>query len=161
MTDSSPDDSVIARLEDEERRIILPRFDLEDAWTLGSSLAERARAEKYPVLLDIRRGEHVLFRAVLPGSTPDHQFWAARKAALVQRMEASSALVTARMAASGTDPFADGWLDHRYVLAGGSFPVRVAGVGVVGAVTASGMTSEEDHALVVSGLETLLTQLQS
>jgi len=34
--------------------------------------------------------------------------------------------------------------------------LRVKGAGVVGAVTVSGLTEVEDHALVVAGLESLL-----
>ena len=37
-------------------------------------------------------------------------------------------------------------------MTGGSFPIRVLGVGVVAAVTASGLTSMEDHDLVVAGI---------
>ena len=37
--------------------------------------------------------------------------------------------------------------------AGGSFPVRVRGAGVVAAVTVSGLTSDEDHDFVVAALE--------
>jgi uncharacterized protein (UPF0303 family) len=36
-----------------------------------------------------------------------------------------------------------------YSAHGGSFPVHVEGSGLVGAVTVSGLTQEDDHALVV------------
>lgn len=147
---------LIPRLEEQEKRIVLPRFDQGDAWRLGRAIADRAFAAGSGVLIDIRRSNVVLFRAALPGSAPDQQVWAERKAAVVLRMEASSALVAARMEAWGVEPAAIGWLDHGYALAPGSFPIRVAGVGVVAAVTASGLSSEEDHALVVEGLEELL-----
>ena len=39
---------------------------------------------------------------------------------------------------------------------GGSFPIRVAGVGIVGAVTVSGLPQAQDHALVVEGLRDFL-----
>jgi uncharacterized protein (UPF0303 family) len=37
-------------------------------------------------------------------------------------------------------------------MSGGSFPVRFRGVGVVAAVTVSGLTSEEDHDFIVESL---------
>lgn len=145
----------ITALEAQEAELVLSRFTQDDAWLLGQSIVERARAAGQGVLIDIRRGDVVLFRAALPGTTADQQVWAERKAALVLRMEQSSALVAARMDAMGVDAKAIGWLDDRYALAPGSFPVRVEGVGVVAAVTASGLSSEEDHDAVITGLREL------
>lgn len=148
---------LIRRLEEQEHALVLDHFDQDDAWTLGRLITENARQAGQSVLIDIRRANLILFRAALPGTTADQQTWAERKAAVVLRMEASSALVAARMDANGINPAAIGWLDSGYALTGGSFPVRVAGVGVVAAVTASGLTSEQDHDLVTAGLEALLT----
>ena len=38
-------------------------------------------------------------------------------------------------------------------------PVRVAGVGVVAAVTVSGLASEDDHRLVVDGMRAFLDEV--
>ena len=142
-------------LEQQEEELVLPSFDLADAWRLGRLIIERALADGSGVAVDIRRGDHILFRAMLPGTTVDQQDWIRKKAAVVQRFEASSALVALRMA--NVDLGRLGWLDARdYALTGGSFPIRVAGAGVVGAVTASGLTSEEDHLLVTDGIRALL-----
>ena len=102
--------------------------------------------------IDIRRPGLILFRAALPGITPDQDSWIARKAALVLRMESSSALVDARLSAAQVDAAAIGWLGPDYAIAGGSFPVRVRGVGVVAAVTVSGLSSQDDHDLTVAGI---------
>ena len=58
-----------------------------------------------------------------------------------------------RLGTADDDPFTNGWLDStRYTLAGGSVPIRVLGAGVVAAVTVSGLSSEDDHALAVDAL---------
>ena len=58
---------------------------------------------------------------------------------------------------AGVDPASLGWLDpSRYVATGGSFPIRVSGVGVVAAATASGLSSADDHRLVVDGIREYL-----
>jgi len=144
-------------LEQQERELVLDRFTHEDVWLLGSRLAERALRERHPVMIDIRRTTGVLFRAAMAGTTSDQAAWIDRKSATAFRFEASTLLVGLRMDADGRDPFVDGWLDAaRYTLDGGAVPIRVAGAGVVAVATVSGLTSEEDHALVVDALRSLL-----
>lgn len=143
---------LIAALEQQERELVLEHFDHADAWRLGSRITAAAQEAGHAVGIDIRRHGLVLFRAALPGITPDQEVWIARKSALVLRMESSSALVDARLSAAGIDAAAIGWLGADYAVTGGSFPIRVRGVGVVAAVTASGLTSMEDHDLVVAGI---------
>ena len=143
----------ISSLEEEELSLVLESFTEEDAWLVGSSLAVRALREALPVAIDIRRPNYPLFRAAFAGSTADQSSWIDRKAATVFRFQASSLLVGMRMGPTEHDPFASGWLDPaRYTLAGGSVPVRVSGAGVVAAVTVSGRSSEEDHALAAEAL---------
>jgi len=39
-----------------------------------------------------------------------------------------------------------------YAVHGGAFPIRIAGVGVVGSITASGVPQRDDHGFVVAAL---------
>ncbi|MCY1692849.1 heme-degrading domain-containing protein [Curtobacterium sp. SL109] len=147
---------LITTLEEQERDLVLDTFTHDDAWELGLVLRGIAADAGHGVGIDIRRPGLRLFRAALPGITPDQDVWIDRKAALVLRMEASSALVDARLSAAGVDPAAIGWLGPEYAVTGGSFPIRVRGVGVVAAATASGLSSMEDHELVVAGIRAFL-----
>ena len=152
---------LIDTLEQQERELVFSSFDHTDAWRLGTRITEIARGAGHRVGIDIRRPGLVLFRAALPGITPDQESWIARKAAVVLRMESSSALVDARMSAAGVDPVAVGWLGADYAVTGGSFPVRVRGVGVVAAATASGLSSMDDHDLIVEGIRAHLAESAS
>lgn len=155
MTETTP--STIERLEAQEARLVLDAFDPAVAWELGSQMANRAMAEGAAVIIEIRRPSMVLFRVALAGTTAENQAWLDRKARTVFRFEASTALVAARFEAQGVDVWNAPWFDtERFTPAGGSFPVRVASVGVVGAITVSGLTSEEDHDFVVDALGTYL-----
>ncbi|MGM7776073.1 heme-degrading domain-containing protein [Arthrobacter sp. KNU-44] len=147
----------LAALKRQEEELIFTSFDHGDAWRLGSLLTNMAQEAGHAIGIDIRRPGLILFRAALPGITPDQESWIARKSALVLRMETSSALVEARLSSAGIDPVASGWLGADYAVTGGSFPVRVRGVGVVAAVTASGLSSQEDHDLIVEGIRQHLT----
>ncbi|MCX2749568.1 heme-binding protein [Arthrobacter sp. MI7-26] len=139
-------------LKRQEEELLFESFDHADAWRLGSRLTGMAQAAGHAIGIDIRRPGLILFRAALPGITPDQESWIARKSALVLRMEASSALVEARLSSAGIDAAAVGWLGADYAVTGGSFPVRVRRVGVVAAVTASGLSSQEDHDFIVEGI---------
>lgn len=156
MTDIAAVEALEA-LKRQEEELIFTSFDHGDAWRLGSLLTNMAREAGHAIGIDIRRPGLILFRAALPGITPDQESWIARKSALVLRMETSSALVEARLSSAGIDPVASGWLGADYAVTGGSFPVRVRGVGVVAAVTASGLSSQEDHDLIVEGIRQHLT----
>lgn len=149
--------ATIARIENEERTLVLTRFDNDDAWRLGCLLVELGRERDLPITVDIRRGGQQLFHAALPGTAPDNDTWVERKARVVERFGASSYLVGLRAKAKGTS-FAE---KHdlplqEYAAHGGSFPIRIADVGVVGAVTVSGIAQGDDHALVVEALRDFL-----
>lgn len=152
-------DALIATLEDQERELVLTRFDHGDAWSLGCRLVGLARERGLPVTVDIRRGTHQLFHVALAGTTPDNDRWVERKIRTVERFGASSFLVGRRLAAKGRVLDADAGLDPaEYAAHGGSFPLRVAHVGPVGTVTVSGLPQADDHALVVEALRAHLAQ---
>ncbi|WP_030347713.1 heme-degrading domain-containing protein [Streptomyces sp. NRRL S-1022] len=147
----------LEELEDQERRLVFQRFTHEDAWALGSLLVELARERRLPVAIDIHRAGQQLFHAALPGSAPEQDAWIVRKRRVVERYRAASYLVGARFRAKGTTFEEASRLDpDEYAAHGGSFPITVEGVGVIGAVTVSGLPQLEDHRLAVEGLEKFL-----
>ena len=150
-------DDLLTRLTADEDRLVLDRFDEDDAWRLGSLLVERARTAGLPVAIAIRRNGQRLFHAALPGSAADNDDWLQRKMDVVDRYNASSYLVGTRFAAAGGDFDVDARRDPRAFAAhGGAFPLRVRGVGVIGSVAVSGLPQAEDHALVVDVLTEFL-----
>lgn len=147
----------LVQLRQQEEELVFSSFDHHDAWRLGSLIANHAIASAFGVAIDIRRHNLVLFRCVLPGATADQEEWIRRKSASVLRFEHSTALLTEEFSARTHSPLGGGWLAHEdYTLAGGSFPIRVRGAGVIGAVTVSGLSSDEDHQLVVDGIRSYM-----
>ncbi|WP_225822840.1 heme-degrading domain-containing protein [Streptomyces naphthomycinicus] len=147
----------VEELEAEQRRLVFRRFTHDDAWALGSRLVELARERQAPVAVDIHRAGQQLFHAALPGSTPDNDAWIARKRRVVERYGAASYLVGARFRAKGTTFEESSRLDpDTYAAHGGSFPITVEGVGVIGSVTVSGLPQLQDHRFVVEALEEFL-----
>ena len=142
--------ALIARIEAQERTLVFPGFSNDDAWALGSILVELARERMLAVTVDITRGEQQLFHAALPGTSAHNDAWITRKTRTVREFGISS-LLAGQRAKLGGNSFEDApWIDPlRYAGHGGSFPITVAGVGVVGTVTVSGLPQLEDHALVM------------
>ena len=148
---------LIARIEEQERRLVLPRFDNDDAWRLGTVLVELARARSAPVTINIRRNGQQLFHCARPGTSTDNDAWIQRKVRTVDRYGHSSYLVGLRFAAKGTTFEESSRLDpDAYAAHGGAFPLTLAGTGPVGTVAVSGLSQADDHDLVVTALETHL-----
>ena len=155
---SEPDvTAVVAEVEAQEAELVLPSFTHEQAWSLGARLVELATERELPVTVDIRKGTQQVFHAARPGTTPDNDSWVERKVRVVYRFGASSYLVGLRARANGRDFNEDhGLAFQEYSAHGGAVPVRVAGVGIVGVVTVSGLAQQDDHALVVEALRELV-----
>ncbi|WP_024287335.1 heme-degrading domain-containing protein [Cellulomonas sp. KRMCY2] len=143
----------IEEIERQEAELVLGSFTLATAWEIGSSIVHQAQARGLGAVVDIRRPSQVLFHAALPGATADNDRWVERKTATVFRFEVSTLLLQRRFAEAGISPSDHGWLDPAvHTLAGGAFPVVVAGAGLVAVATVSGLTDLEDHMLVVEAL---------
>ncbi len=144
----------VEELVAQERQLTLRRFSYDDAWALGSMLVEMAHLRQAPVAIDIRRGAQQLFHCGLPGSSADNDAWIDRKRKVVERYGESSFLVGTRFRTKGTTFEESSRLDpDEYAAHGGSFPITIQGVGVVGSITVSGLPQAEDHAMVTEALE--------
>jgi uncharacterized protein (UPF0303 family) len=137
----------------QEAALVFPRFDAARAWELGSFLHELARVRSLAIAIDVRTFGQPLFFSALDGTTPDNVEWVRRKSRVVERFRRSSYAIGLRMQQAGTTlaekhglPLAD------YASHGGAFPLAVAGAGVIGTVTVSGLPQRGDHELVVEAL---------
>jgi uncharacterized protein (UPF0303 family) len=148
---------LIASLEAQEQRLVFTRFDNADAWRLGSAMVAAAIDRSLPITIDIRRHGHQLFHVALPGTTPENDAWIDRKVNVVDRFAESSYLVGRRLAATGTDlDEALGVESRLFAAHGGAFPIRISNVGVIGAITVSGLPQADDHFFVAEMIGTFL-----
>ena len=146
-------DDDIRLLIEQEKALVLPEFSEAIAFALGSALREVALANGYGIVADVRTWDRPLFYMALPGTTGDNPNWVRRKANTVQRLGKSSYRVVVEKSWDGdTFPPRRGLDNADFVLAGGSFPVRVRGAGLIGAVTVSGLHERDDHRVVVDAL---------
>ena len=150
-------ESLIAEIEDQERRLQFDRFSHADAWAIGSRLVEVATERELGITIDIRRGDQQVFHAALAGTTADNDDWVNRKVRTVRRFSESSWLVGRRFAARDKD-FSEstGLPLSEFAAHGGCFPVVIRDSGLVGTITVSGLAQADDHALVVEILSEFL-----
>jgi uncharacterized protein (UPF0303 family) len=147
----------LERIALQERELQLTRLDALTAWELGSRLRSMAADRGLAVVIDVRRFGQPLFYAAMDRTTPDNVEWVRRKSNVVARFHTSSYVVGLKeklkketLLESQGLPVAD------YATHGGSFPLAVAGAGVVGSVTVSGLPQRADHELAVEALCAML-----
>jgi uncharacterized protein (UPF0303 family) len=143
----------LERIELQESELVLPKFDFETAWQIGTRLHDIGIARRFPIVVDVRYFGQPLFYSALPGSVPDNAEWIRRKSNTVARFHRSSYRVGLTLQQAGTT------LLDRYALTpadyashGGAFPVHVKEAGVIGSIGVSGLPQRDDHELVVEAL---------
>jgi uncharacterized protein (UPF0303 family) len=144
-------------LASEEAALQFDRFSLDDAWAIGNALREGALACSGAVAIEIALRDHPLFYSTTPGADTSNGSWIRRKRNTVLALGTSTLVVGMKLAKAGQT------LEERYGLApadhasdGGGYPLRLRSLGVIGAITVSGMPSLEDHRLVTDVLRSFL-----
>jgi uncharacterized protein (UPF0303 family) len=152
-------DADLARIAWQEERLTFYHFDGATAWELGCRLKAAAEGRRAALAIEIRlAGETVFFHA-MAGTTPLNADWARRKRNLVELQHKSSYAIGLALQRDGqTLESKLGLATRDYAAHGGSFPLRLAGCGCIGAVTVSGLPQREDHALLVAVLADYLGQ---
>ncbi|HEY5818566.1 MAG TPA: heme-degrading domain-containing protein [Mesorhizobium sp.] len=147
----------IARIAEQERRLVFDRFDEATAFAIGSLIRERGLADKMPIVVELRLWDRLLFYAALPSSTASNGDWVRRKLNVVKMFQKSTyRMVLEEQRPDRTFKPGVGLSATEYVLAGGGFPITVNGIGVVGGIGVSGLPERQDHAVVVAALSAIL-----
>ena len=152
----SPLELDLQRLALQEQLLVLDRFDELIAWELGTYIKALCESRQQAVTIEIRRAKETLFFYAMAGTTPNNAEWARRKRNTVDLLHRSSYSTGLANQKDGSSlPAKCGVSLADYAEHGGSFPIRVKGVGCVGTVTVSGVPQREDHAIVVEALAAL------
>ena len=141
------------RIALQERELVLPKLDSEIAWQIGSRLRSIAAERRLPIVIDVRRFGHPLFYAAMDGTTPDNPEWVRRKGNVVARFHHSSYIAALNEKLKEKTVYeSQGLPIVDYVTHGGSFPLCVINVGIIGSITVSGLPMRQDHELVIEAL---------
>ncbi|MEY5017622.1 MAG: hypothetical protein RL431_671 [Actinomycetota bacterium] len=143
-------------IQQQEAALVFPEFTEDIAFDVATAIRDIARERGLPILIDISRGTNTVVQFSLAGTTPANIDFARRKRNTIALLHTS----TYRFALLKADgrSFLDLMAvpERDYAEFGGSFPVTVAGAGVIGSITVSGLSDREDHNLIVEALSTYL-----
>jgi uncharacterized protein (UPF0303 family) len=143
----------IALVEAQEKKLVFQRFDETTALKLGEDIRKLAEAAGVALVIDVRFWNRPLYYYAMPGTGPDNPEWVRRKSNCVRRFNRASYGLTLRQKRSGRGFAPDDNVDPAEIAAhGGSFPIRIEGVSVVGAITVSGVPGRHDHGYVVTAI---------
>jgi len=146
----------LERLAIQEQRLQFDAFNLATAWELGTKIKGLCDAAGVALTIEVRLAKETVFFCAMPGTGPVNADWARRKRNAVELLHTSSYALGLKLEQEKSSLEAKQGLPLRdFATHGGSFPIRVRGVGVVGAVTVSGIPQREDHAMVVQALAAL------
>lgn len=149
----------VERIAEQERRLRFAKFDPDTAWQLGIRTREIALGHGVPLVIEVRIARETVFFCAMNGTAPSNADWARRKRNTVELMHRSSYGIGRSLEQKGQTLLETMGLPLRdYASSGGSFPLRVEGVGCIGAITVSGAPQRIDHDIVVTALAELCKQ---
>lgn len=142
----------------EEEILQFSNFNNEDALKLGLLAIDISKSElDKSVAVHIELDAHTLFSHYMAGTSEENTYWINVKKNTVKKFGHSSLYMGNLYKEKDSDfQQATGLDEDEFRGEGGSFPILVQDVGRVGTMTVSGMTGEEDHALVVESIKRFL-----
>lgn len=141
------------KIQADERKYELEEMNSKLAMQMGLFIVKRVREMGKCVSMRITLNHRILFGYSMDDYKPEGDDWMRRKENLVYETNSSSYYWQLWVETSGHDLDWRGMSYADYAPAGGSFPLRVKGAGVCGAVTITGMAANEDHDLAFEAIE--------
>lgn len=139
--------ALMERIKAQEDTYELDHLDEGLALQMALYVVHRAREIGKPVATRITLNHRTLCALSMPGTKPESDNWIRRKENIAYATNSSSYYWEC-WCELGQHPLEWRGMSYAdYAPAGGCFPLKVKGAGMVGTLTISGMASHEDHAL--------------
>lgn len=144
-------------LIEQEGSLELKFFNQQVAWQLGCLIKQYAEEQGAAIAIEVYGFGQTIFQYSMPGTNADKLDWVRRKRNSVLCYGRSTYYLSqyneSKQRVFETQPHID---PNEYCAHGGSFPIRIKNSGLVGAVTASGLASLDDHELVTKALSEVI-----
>ncbi len=142
----------------EEQVLSLSSLTNNNAIEIGEIATTLGRQRKYPIAIEVRIGDWVIFHASLEGSKPENDWWIHRKAAVVVLKEHSTMYERVSADERGVEWHKEnGVTDETHAIHGGALPL-ITNDGFKGILIISGLPQVEDHLFAVEVLTEFLAR---
>lgn len=152
---------LLLNIEKQEKELVFDYFNSSAALNIGLKIIEKAKNLSRPITIDIAKNNQQLFHYSFDGSSPDNDEWIRRKNNVVNRFFRSSFYIGIKLKSINKS------MEEKYLISskefaayGGAFPIILKNSGVVGTITVSGLSQEEDHNLVVESIKEYLDSIK-
>ncbi|NDA63953.1 MAG: hypothetical protein EBX50_18285 [Chitinophagia bacterium] len=130
----------------QEKRLMLPTFDIFESLQIGEIAKSIGLARSLPIAVEVRHLDWLIYHASLPGSTKENQHLIDRKAQVVLLKQHSTLYEKISAEERGVDLHKENKdLDETHAIHGGGLPLITKDKGFVGALLISGLPQLEDH----------------
>ena len=135
-----------AELAREDEALLLPSLSQAEAIELGEIAVQFGRERNLTIAVEVRLLDWTVFRASLPGSTPENDRWIARKSRVVMATHKSTLYERVLAEEQGINWYeANGLSEDTHAIHGGAIPLNVKGLDFIGILIISGLPQVQDH----------------
>ena len=146
-------------IKKQEENLVFKSFSNEDALEIGLSIIEFAKKIKKSVAINIVKNGQTVFHYAMDGTSSDQDEWIKKKSNVVLRHHHSSYYMRLYNELKNRSYFEFYSVSpFDYAIHGGAFPIAIEGTGVIGVITVSGLSQEEDHELIVEAFTKFLNK---
>ena len=143
----------------EEKILTLPHLDVSAALEIGEIGKSLGQVGNFPIAIEVRFLDWIIYHASLPGSTRENQRWIDRKARVVMLKHHSTMYERVSAEERGVDWHKENNVaEETHAIHGGGLPLITKDEGFVGILLISGLPQVEDHLLGVEVLTEFLAR---
>lgn len=144
--------ALLKTLLQEENDFQFSEFTNHTAYQVGSRIIEKALRENKSIVVNIQRDGELLFYTKMNGNTMNNDNWVTRKNNAVLHFKHSSYYMHVYLKSINSNVEAHSLDPKDCAAEGGAFPLIIKNVGIVGTITVSGLSGDEDHKMITDVL---------
>lgn len=149
-------DALLKSLLQEEADLQFTEFTNNTAYQVGTRIIEKAFRESKNIVVNIQKDGELLFYARMNGTNEGNDQWVNWKNNVVHHFKHSSYYMHVYLRSIGASVEAHNLDPENNKAEGGSFPLIVKNAGIAGTITVSGLSGDQDHAMITSILHEYL-----